>query len=101
LNNVSNFFRMSAADGAGEHSAILRKNVSRSAVNFSAAGDHTVGGQSFFRHAEIGALRLGEHELFDKAARIEKLLDALPGRELAVRALFCRDFWITLSGAPL
>src|SRR5215470_2460217 len=92
LNDISNFLCMSAADGAGENCAILRENVNRSAVNFSEAGDNPVGGDFFLGHAEIHALCLRQHELFDKAAGIEKLVNALTGRQLAFGALLRRYF---------
>ncbi len=78
---------MGAADAAGKHGAVLRVNVNGSAVDFAEAGDDSVGGQFLFRHAEVGALGFGEHELFDKTVRIEELLDALAGRKLAFGAL--------------
>src|SRR5262245_41015714 len=79
LNDVSNFFCMSAADGAGENHAVLRENVNWSAVNFSETGNNAVRGEFFLGHAEIRALRLRQHELFDEAAGIEKLVNALAG----------------------
>src|SRR5215475_102705 len=99
LNDVSNFFCMSATDGAGEKRAVLRENVNWSAVNFSETSHNAVRGEFFLGHAEIRALRFRQHELLDKAARIEKLVDALAGSQLAVGALLSCYFWIAFSSA--
>src|SRR5215468_11756312 len=99
LNDVSNFFCMSTADGAGENRAVLRENVNWSAVNFSETGDNPVGGEFFLGHAEIRALCLRQHELFDKAPGIEKLVNALADRQLAFGAQLRRYFWIALRSA--
>ena len=44
------------------------------------------------------ALSFREHELFDKGAGIEQLVDTLAGGELALCALFGGGFWIGVEG---
>ena len=92
---------MGAADGAGQNGAVLGENVNRSAVNFSETGHNAVGGKFFSAMPKSVHWVSASMNSSTKAAGVEKLMDALPGRQLAFGALFCRYFRIAVSGALL
>ena len=98
LNHVGDFFRVGAADAAGQHGAVLGVNINRPALDLAKAGDDAVGRLAFFRHAEIAARRFGEHEFLDEGARIEQFVDALAGGELAFGALPGRGLRVGVEG---
>jgi hypothetical protein len=89
------------ADAAGEHRAILRKNVNRPAVDLAESRNHSVRRKFFFRHAEVCARGFRQHELLDKAAGIQELVDAVPGGEFPFGTLLGDGFRIAFDGFPL
>ena len=98
LNHIGDFFRVGAADAAGQHGAVLGINIDRPALDLAEAGDDAVGRLAFFRHAEIAARRFREHEFLDEGAGIEQFVDALAGGELAFGALPGRRFRVGVEG---
>ena len=89
---------MSAANAAGEHGAVLGKNIYRPAVNFAEAGDDAIGWQLFFGHAEVRALGFRQHELFDESLGVQELADAFAGGKSPFGPLFCARLGIGVEG---
>ena len=101
LDDIGDFFRVGAAHRARQYRTVLSEDVNRAAVNFARPRDHAVRGQFLVRHPEIGALGFRQHELLDEATGVEKLVDAFPGRQLAVGFQSRRDFGIPLQSGTL
>ena len=92
---------MGAADGSGQDRTILGKEVNSPPVNLTVPRDHAVRGLSFLSHAKVNALRLGQHELLDKAPGVEQSLDPFSRGKLALAVLFLSCLGISLKDIPL
>src|SRR5208282_6812160 len=73
---------MHLTSGAARYREILAGKVHQTSVNGRASGNHTIGRQVLFGHAEVRGTVLGEETDLLKAVAIYKLVYALPGGEL-------------------
>ena len=100
LDNIGDLLRMGAADGPGQNGPVLGKEVNGPSIHFTVSSHHPVCGLPLFRHAEVGGLGLGQHELLNKTPRVKEPFNSLSRRELALAVLFGGRLGITLNSFP-
>jgi hypothetical protein len=88
VHEVADFLGVDAAERSAGHEEILAEGGDGPAFHQPDPGDHTVGRQFFVRHAEAGALVLGEHAEFLERTGLEKGVDPFAGGEEAFLVAF-------------
>ena len=87
VHDLADLLRMRLAERAAEDGEVLTEHENQPAVDGAATGDDAIARNALLRHAEVGAPVFDEHVVFLERAVVEKQLQALAGRELALRVL--------------
>ncbi len=79
---------MRLARRPARHRKILARNVHQAAVNLRASCDHSIRGQFFSRHAEVGGAMCGEQSHFLKAVLVHQPFQTFARRKFSTGMLF-------------
>ena len=87
VHDLADLLRVRLAQRAAEDGKILAEDEDQPPVHRAAPGDDAIAGHALLGHAEVAAAVLDEHVVFLERIVVEEQLQALAGRELALRVL--------------